>query len=535
MPTHLRAFVFIAVMTLVMFALIRKPITASLISDEDFLRRRNAWFAITAAAFLTHSFWIFSFVTAGVAWYAAQRDRNTIALYVSLVFAVPLFQVPIPGFGIVNYLFMLDHQRLLALVLLVPLVFRWIQSKEPVDNVHRIVHTFVLMYWAMVVLNYLTYDSPTETMRAALVYGLSAWILFYAAARGANSVRQLRETMLMYVMVMSMLGVMGIFEMLRGWQIYESLRVPLLGSNMGISNYLVREGGFMDFLRAMVTAGHSIVLGYMMMIGVVFWVALRSVLMPGKWGLVVLGGILLGSLSSMSRGPWLGLAVSLLVTVLTGPGMAKRLGLVSLTILCVLAVLLVAPFGEKIIAFLPFVGTVETANIDYRQRLFEVSMVVFWDNPMLGNFMALKDPRMEEMRQGQGIIDVVNSYIGIGLSYGFVGIALFVFPFVVVMFSVFRVARKAEAFNPTVGVTGRALLGATVGILVVIGTASSIEFVPVIYWLMLGMCTSYVTTAKRVVQQHQTALAQAAQFNRQRVSAKPGVGVDFGRATPSLR
>jgi hypothetical protein len=535
MPTHLRAFVFIAFMTLVMFALIRKPITASLISDEDFLRRRNAWFAITAAAFLSHNFWVFSVITAGVAWYTAQRDRNPLALYVSLVFAVPLFQIPIPGFGIVNYLFMLDHQRLLAIVLLLPLVFRGVQSKEPVDSVHRIVHAFVLMYWAMVVVNYLIYDSPTETMRAALVYGLSAWVLFYAAARGANSVRQLRETMMMYVMAMSVLGIVGIFEMLRGWQVYESLREPLGGPAAGITPFLLREGGFMSFLRAMVTGGHAIVFGYMMMVAVVFWVALRGVLLPKKWGLVVLGGLALGSLSAMSRGPWVGIAAGLMVTTLTGPGMTKRLGMVMLTIVGITAVLLVAPFGDEIIAFLPFVGTVETANIDYRQRLFEVSMNVFWDNRYFGNFMALKDPRMEEMRQGQGIIDVVNSYVGIGLSYGFLGITLFVVPFVVAMVSVLRVARKAEAYNPTVGLTGRALLGATVGILVVIGTASSIEFVPVIYWLMLGLCTSYVTTAKRVVQQHQMALAQAAQFNRQTPAARPTGGVDLARPSPSLR
>jgi O-Antigen ligase len=535
MPTHLRAFAYIAFMTIVMFALIRKPITASLVSDEDFKRRRNAWFVITAAAFLSHNFWVFVCITAAIAWYTAQRDRNPLALFVSLLFLVPLFQVPIPGFGIVNYLFMLDHQRALTIVLLVPLVFRWVQSKEPVDPVHRVVHAFVLMYWAMVVVNYLIYDSPTEAMRAAVVYGLSAWVLYYAAARGASSVRQLRETMLMYVMAMSVLGIVGFFEMTRGWQVYESLRSPLGGPTAGISMFIVREGGFMNFLRAMVTGGHAIVLGYLMMIGVVFWVALRGALMPKKWGLVVLAGVALGSVSAMSRGPWLGLVVALLVTVLTGPGMVKRLGLVLLTIVAIVAMLLVLPFGDAIIAFLPFVGTVETGNIDYRQRLFEVSMVVFRDNPWLGNFLALKDPRMEEMRQGQGIIDIVNSYVGIGLSYGILGLALFIIPFLIVMFSVLQVARKVEVFNPTVGLTGRALLGATVGILVVIGTASSIEYVPVVYWLMLGFCTSYVTTAKRVVLQHEMARAQATQFDRQVPMARPVSGVGLGRPSPTSR
>lgn len=535
MPTHLRALVFISVITLVMFALIRKPITSTLLSDEDFRRRRNAWFAVTAAAFLAHNYWIFAFVTAGVAWYAVQKDPNPVALFVSLLFLIPLFQVPIPGFGVVNYLFMLDHQRLLAMVLLVPIAFRFVQSKEPVDRVHRIVHGLVLAYWGMVVVNYLIYDSPTETMRAAVVYGLSAWVLFYASARGANSVRQLRETMLMFVMAMSVLGVIAMFETLRGWQVYETVREPLGTPTSAISSFLVREGGFMNLLRAMVTAGHSIVLGYLMMIGVVFWVALRGALLPKKWGYLVLGGVALGSIASMSRGPWLGLMVALLVTVLTGPGMVKRLGMVVLTMVAVVGVLLVAPFGQEIIAFLPFVGTVETGNIDYRQRLIDVSMLVFWDNPLFGNFTALKDPRMEEMRQGQGIIDVVNSYVGIGLSYGFLGLFLFITPFIVVLFSILRVARTVETFNPTVGLTGRALLGATMGMLVVIGTVSAIEFVPVVYWLMLGLCTSYVTTAKRVLMQHQTALAQSVQYRRPMAALDRKHPNDTGLATPVLR
>lgn len=291
----------------------------------------------------------------------------------------------------------------------------------------------------------------------------------------------------------------------------------------------------MNLLRAMVTAGHSIVLGYLMMIGVVFWVALRGALLPKKWGYLVLGGVALGSIASMSRGPWLGLMVALLVTVLTGPGMVKRLGMVVLTMVAVVGVLLVAPFGQEIIAFLPFVGTVETGNIDYRQRLIDVSMLVFWDNPLFGNFTALKDPRMEEMRQGQGIIDVVNSYVGIGLSYGFLGLFLFITPFIVVLFSILRVARTVETFNPTVGLTGRALLGATMGMLVVIGTVSAIEFVPVVYWLMLGLCTSYVTTAKRVLMQHQTALAQSVQYRRPMAALDRKHPNDTGLATPVLR
>ena len=59
MSEHLRAFVVIAVLSVMSFLVLHRPVVAMGMEDEDFRRRRNLWLAVTALAFLSSNFWIF--------------------------------------------------------------------------------------------------------------------------------------------------------------------------------------------------------------------------------------------------------------------------------------------------------------------------------------------------------------------------------------------------------------------------------------------------------------------------------------------
>ncbi len=499
-------------MTVVMFMVLQKPVTASIVSPEDFKRRRLAWIVVTVAAFASHNFWVYMFATWVIAWISLQRERNPLALYMSILFVVPMFKMPIPGFGIVNYFFDLDHQRVLALVIMMSMAFRLIQARESGDMLQRTLNTFVLAYWAMQVGHYAVNDSPTATARMAVELLLSMWLPFYVASRGISSVRQIREVMMMVVMAMAIFGLIAVFEMLRGWHLYQSLRIPLGVRLERVGSYVFREGAGASFLRANASGGGSIMLGQMMMVGICYWVALRKALLPTWRGWVVLGFVVAGIVAAMSRGPWLGAMVGVAVLTLTGPGMLKRVGMVTGVSIAVVGILLVTPWGNTVLNYMPFVGNVESENVDYRVRLFEISMLVFWENPIFGSFRPLMDFRMEELRQGQGIIDLVNHYLGVGLFYGLIGLFLFVTPFVMAMWKLLVVSREVEQYNPTVGITGRALLGAMFAIMFTIATTSLLEFIPVLMWMSLGFAANFVTNARRVVAQHQAAAAQSRMY-----------------------
>src|SRR5207302_8243723 len=76
MPEHLRALVVIVLLAGLTFALARAPACAAAMKDQDFVHRRNLWFALTLAAFLAHNFWLFVVLAAALLLLAAQSERN---------------------------------------------------------------------------------------------------------------------------------------------------------------------------------------------------------------------------------------------------------------------------------------------------------------------------------------------------------------------------------------------------------------------------------------------------------------------------
>ena len=125
MPEHLRALVAIVAIALATFWLAAKPMCAVIMTTDDYRRRRNAWFGMTLAAFLAGNFWLYVIVGGALAaWYGA-RDRSPLALYCLLILVVPQdIAHELHGVGPIRYLFLVDHVRVLNLVLLLPLALR---------------------------------------------------------------------------------------------------------------------------------------------------------------------------------------------------------------------------------------------------------------------------------------------------------------------------------------------------------------------------------------------------------------------------
>jgi len=89
MSEHLRAFVVVAILSALSFLVMRRPVVAMGMADEDFRRRRNLWLAVTALAFLSTNFWIFMLIAASLLLLFARKDRNPFALYLFLLCAIP--------------------------------------------------------------------------------------------------------------------------------------------------------------------------------------------------------------------------------------------------------------------------------------------------------------------------------------------------------------------------------------------------------------------------------------------------------------
>jgi hypothetical protein len=318
---------------------------------------------------------------------------------------------------------------------------------------------------------------------------LDAALPYYVASRALRDLQQFRQVAAGFVLAAVIVAVLAVFESGRFWLLYESLRAPL-DVPAHLATYLQRgEGGP---LRANVSLGNSIVLGYVLMLALSMFLFLAPILRPA-WKRHVAGLCLLaGLIASWSRGPWVGAAVVVLTTSAIGPRLGKRLAWAAAAGAVLLPVLVLSPLGDAVVGYLPFVGRVESNTIDYRQRLFEVSAMVFIQNPIIGDFRYLDNPLMAQMRQGQGIIDMVNTYAQIALPSGLVGLLLFAGVFASALRSVWRVRQRIGANEPELERLGRTLFAGLLGILLTIATVSSIGAIPTLYWLMVGLCASYV-------------------------------------------
>lgn len=497
MPEHFRALVVILVLAAATFGLLRRTLIGAAPAG-DYLRRRNLWLALTILAFASYSFWLYAAVATIILAVAQQRETNVPGLFFALLFVIPPASTEIPGFGLINYFFALNHLRLLSLVVLLPAFITLRRKRESLPFGRIWPDRLLLAYMALIVALNLRDASLSDTFRQAFYLFIDAFLPYYVASRGLRRIAQLREAMQALVVAAILLGVVAVFEFARHWLLYRAV-VNTMGIDWGYSTYLGRAGS----LRAIASTGHAIALGFALAVAFGLCLAILPGLRSRLARLVIVAPLGLGLVATLSRGPWLGAAAIFIAFIATGRSAMKRLTLLALGGVASLPLLAVLPGGQKVLDLLPFIGTVEKSNIDYREQLFENSLLVIARNPWFGSVDFLKAPEMEQMRQGQGIIDIVNTYLSIALSYGLVGLALFCGFFLALLAALRRTIRSKQA-DEDARICGRALLATLLGILLMIFTVSSITVIPIIYWSVAGLCVAYVQMVQNASREGET-------------------------------
>ncbi|MHC8332719.1 O-antigen ligase family protein [Pseudomonas sp. LB3P25] len=492
MPEHFRALIVILVLAGIVFAIARRP-AADLIPDRNFTRRRNLWFVLTLLAFVSHSFWVYAGIAAIVLGVARKSERNPVALFFFLLFLIPPSPAQIPGFGLINYFFALNHIRLMALCVLLPAFFALRKRADTVPFGRTWPDKLLAANILLTSLLYLRETTVTDTLRQTLYLFIEVFLPYYVASRALKNLSDFKDALFGFVLAAMVLSLIGLFEFSRSWLLYRAL-TDALGMQWEMSGYLSRGGS----LRASATTGQAIALGFVISVAIGFYLYLqenvRSRLQRGLGALLLAGGLVV----PLSRGPWIGAAAIITVFIATGRNAVKRIMLLAVAGALALPLLAIVPGGQKVLDLLPFIGTVEVENITYRQRLIDNAVIVIGRNPWLGSFDFRSTPEMQSMIQGQGIIDIVNTYIGIALSVGLIGLTLFVVFFVSVLLGIRKGMRSFPNKDDEARRLGRALLATLAGILITIVTVSSITVIPVVYWSVAGLGVAYAQMARRL-------------------------------------
>lgn len=492
MPEHLRALVVILALSGLSFWLMR-PALAQLVGSATYQQWRNLWVGFTLVAFLSHSFWLYALVVTLALLLKRPPMGQVIGVWLLLLFLVPAASIDIPGFGIINFLFTLDHLRLLSLVLLLPAALVLLQQRTSMRLGSTWPDKLLLAFLLLAALLQLRETSVTDALRGCLYLLTDVFLPYYVATRTLRSIDDFKYALTGFMVAAALLGALAMFETLRHWKLYNAL-TGAMGIFWGYSGYLGRDG----LLRASVSTGQPIPLGLVMMTALGLFLFLSQQMPRIKSGLRLLGWLVLtgGLMASLSRGPWVGALFTLMVFLALGPKPVKQLlglgllGLVSLPMLALFST------GQRVLNLLPFIGQVDEFNVTYRQRLLENAWIVIERNFWLGSVDYLQTPEMQSMIQGEKIIDIVNTYIGVALDYGMVGLSLFCLFFCLVMWGVYRTFQQQT--EPQARLLGRALLATLAGVLLTIYTVSSITVIPWLYWTLAGICVAYAQAFRMV-------------------------------------
>jgi O-antigen ligase len=486
MPEHLKALVVILALALPTFWLGRRALVPVLMDDRVFTLRRNVWFTITLIAFLAHNYWLYVLGTAFVLIAVRKRDPNPLALFFFVLFTVPAIQVLIPGLGILGHVFAIDHLRLLTLVVLLPAVVT--ASEAPRVPLGRMgADRFVLLYLLLLLGFQFVLNSYTGAMRSSFYLVIDILIPYYAASRCLRDGAALKEALAAFVMAAFLLVSVAFFEYTRRWLLYSALD-KALGEAWPFGSYLGRD----DSLRALASTGHPIALGYVIAIAMGLFLFVSPLLTSRKLRIGCWLALAASLFFTGSRGPWIGAAVAMLFAVALGPQPVRRYMRLFIGAAIGLPLLIFSPWGDSVLRYVPFIGTVDTGSLDYRQQLFDVSILVLQQNPIFGAYDYMQNPAMEQLRQGEGLIDMVNTYLAVAMSTGLVGLTLFAGTFIAAAWSAWRVLRLQPPDSDRRRV-GAGLIAAIVAMMITIATTSPVGAIALVSWMFAGLAIAYAT------------------------------------------
>ena len=425
MALSFKEMVFVCLIAAAIFRL-AKPIALRFSTQEDFSRRRNAWFALTAAAFLSPNFWLFAVVAIPVLTTAGRKDSNPGAFYLFLLSVIPSISITIPMVGI-SRLFEVDNYMLLSIFVMAPAALRMRKSKQyHASGRLRTMDTFLLCYGILTAFFYLQPEvsrgvlaafTVTDAIRRALVFFIATYIPYWVISRSILSRKVLVEDFAAFILACAVMAGVAVFESASHWLLFGEM-AERWGEGNSFSSYYWRGNS----LRAMASAGHPLALGYLLAVAFGFWLYLQSHSIPTRHRI---GGILLlwlGLLATYSRGPWLIACCIFLVYQLLVPRAWSRFFKAAAIAGMAAVVISFTPLGDKIVDALPFFhNSPEDASVVYRHRLLDRTWQVIQENPILGDQEVLL--KLQDLRQGEGIIDVVNSYVNVLLGSGFVGLS----------------------------------------------------------------------------------------------------------------
>ncbi len=479
MPEFLRAllFVYLAALPAIFLA---ERYSRPFVPRQEFLMWAGAWIATMGVAFVSRNFMIFSVFLVLLSIYCHRQPHRPIYLYIVLLFAAPAVDVfaGLGPFG--NKLIDFNPARVLAMFFLAPTAFKLLRETKGTTVADKLVICYVLL---LVLLSF-RLGKTTEVLRVVVVTSLDILLPYFVFSRLLTGSEEIKKAFCAFVIALLPIAAVSLIEAVKVWRLFQTVETGW-GAYI-LTPYLFRSG----LLRAAATCVQPISLGFACMAAIGCLLSAGKPRLADKPTMLALGLILLSLCATVSRGPWMGSIALVGVALLFQRRAVTNMARAAIALAAFLPIILMSPFGQKVLALMPFIGK-EGDTEDYRVNLFDASLTVIGRNPLFGSPDYLRAPEMRALIQGEGIVDIVNSYLAIALSYGLVTLAVFCSILAVLIISLVRLSFSSKGADWNAS----AVLGTLVAIAITIATVSSVYVIPYIYWTFMGLAAGVLRCA----------------------------------------
>lgn len=488
MPESLRALLFILLLSAFGFYLIKKQVYNNYENIYNLLRRY--WYTFTILAFLAHSYLIFAIFSIPLLFRESIKLKleYSIPLFFLLLLTLPTLPYFVPGIGGINYILEINWPRLLVIFYLLIIYLTNNNSTKPIVKIDTDKYIFLFVLYISV----LSFRDTTFTdaLRQIVYNILDIYIPYMVISRLTVNLETLKNVFFAIYVAIFIMSVIAMFETVKSWHLYTPLNYSLEIPVGNITDYKYRIG----LLRAYSAFG-AIPLGLLIIVTLTICLYLFKTL-NAKYDHRIYYLILIGGLfSTLSRAPWVALLLIIgLHILLEKNNIIQWIKLLTLSLI-IFAMFSFSNFGKKVINILPIIGSDSSETISYREKLLNTSLDVIIKNPFFGSTDYYNDPLMHSLIQGEGIIDIVNTYLQISLEYGLIGLFLFITIFASVLVKIYKLKKLyVNTINKnTVSIANVFLISIT-SIMFVIFTVSTlgVSTISIFYWSYIGLAIGYI-------------------------------------------
>lgn len=405
MPFQVAAIIFIT------FSAVFGAFMAPRSGDYTRIQIATAWFLLGVVAFVVSDDLaaLIIMLPISVALSRVSAEKR-IYFYIATLTAVPVFlsaNLPFPG---LNYLIELNFTKIHTLVVLGPIFLAALSKKPP--PVLRKADLCILLFILLVGVLSIRNQSFTSMLRTIIDQMILGFIPYITISRTLTNREHFENALKAFFTGILITAMLGVISTLRSWNIYSTLSDSILNYK-SFSDY--RNG----FLRIGVTST-PVQVGLFMGLGLALSFLYRRTKEITAPTQLLLAAMFLGvCFTTGSRGGWLSGAVvfSLYLILLRAKPSMRSLVAMGLGATAIFGFVLILNDSVSV--------SDQYGTFAYRTELIKTAMLQIRDTPLFGTPDILILPRFQHLRQGEGIIDIVNVFIGIALFHGLISLALF--------------------------------------------------------------------------------------------------------------